>query len=96
MKLEETVTVTGKQLTDIYLDGFVSGISSTLSTFSKMSDEQIMHISQHLCGGLFEAEDGKAMLLKEIQERLDGTDSGPKKAVVDVYMGKIPLGPDAN
>ena len=96
MKEQETVTVTGKQLLDIYLDGFVSGVCSTLNTFSPLADNQIMHIAQHLADGMCQSKADVAMLYNEIQERLDGEDSGPKLSTVPLFMGKIPFGPEAN
>jgi hypothetical protein len=96
MRVEETVTVTGQQLLDIYLDGFVSGVSSALHTFSPLADNQIIHIALRLGAAMTQTEDDTAMVLNEIQERLSGTDSGPKHSVIPVDMGRIPLGPGSN
>jgi hypothetical protein len=96
VKPEETVHVTGKQLLDVYLDGLVSGICTALSTFSPLAENQIIHIAQRLGNGMVADDAGKELLLNEIRERLEDTDTGPKKAVVPVDMGRIPLGPEAN
>jgi hypothetical protein len=96
VKPDDTVQVSASQLANIYLDGFTSGICSALQTFSQLAENQIIHIAQRLAEGMWQNEKGAALLLNEIQERLDDTDSGPKKHVVGVDLGRIPLGPEMN
>jgi hypothetical protein len=92
MKMDDEFTVDGAKLLQVYLDGFMSGCCSLLLTFTDMNQGSVVHIAQTITDGMTADEEGKAMLINEIQERLDNRDTGPKHSEIAIAIDGIPAG----
>lgn len=65
-------------LIDIYMDGFMTGASSALATYTRVEDATADRLCEHLTSGLRDDPLAVETIRREISERFQGIDSGEK------------------
>lgn len=65
-------------LIDIYMDGFMTGASSALATYTSVDDATSDRLCEHLTAGLRDDPLAVETIRREITERFQGIDSGEK------------------
>jgi len=74
---DKEITLSKAKLLEVYMDGFLSGCCSALSTFSPLPRDIVIEVGQQIADTLVES--GAGDLMDEVEERLMGIDTGAKQ-----------------
>jgi hypothetical protein len=79
---DRIVQVGVEEVSDVWMDGFASGVSTAVRQFVGLSDEDADLVSDKACRQLKADPLAMAAVYQEVEERMQGVDGGPKNVKV--------------